>query len=702
MLTDKEFKNQKARILGNHGPLRTSSRPAVSLGVVSAVVIGVLILASVVNPRTPSKVSISTVALTQSQVQTAINVAMSQVGSPKYNGECLLLMREAYLAAGIDIGSSFDPITYWAADPKGYTEYQAEWGPYGTPPAGAILFWGQTQWTSYGHAALSLGNGSVVSSAAYPYTNGPDNGLVFPLSAVNPKTYHYLGYLVPGTLTSTSTSPTPVGSPATPSQSTSGPSYAETSGGVVHTWTNYSNAGGAQGPNVPAYDTIQIACKVTGFKVADGDTWWYLIASSPWNDTYYASADAFYNNGRTSGSLAGTPFVDNNVPNCAVGGSGGGSSSATGSSGSGSNPPPSPTFSETTGGVAHTWTDYADAGGSEGPSIPSNDTVQISCIVVGFQVADGNTWWYQVASSPWNSTYFVSADAFYNNGQTSGSLAGTPFVDPNVPNCAPVSSGTTSSTSSSSASGSTPRPPTAAPTAAPTTAPTTAPTRVQVPTPAPAASKINTTGALTFCPGRTAPCQSSETTLARGTAVSMVCWENPQSDTSHRYFFVQTTAGIEGFVHAGLVSSQTTTPACSTISWINAAQWALGQDGAKMVAANAKNGNIASYWSGWCWLFVYDSWRLGAGHTPRYGGLTAQATYNLYTSHGLMHGATSSPPRGSMVFFRSASAGHVAISLGDGWVETTQGFGGQTLPVTHLRLSQLGLSQLGFVMPANV
>jgi hypothetical protein len=55
---------------------------------------------------------------------------------------------------------------------------------------------------------------------------------------------------------------------------------------------------------------------VRGFKVADGDTWWYKIASSPWNGAYYASADAFYNNGQTSGSLVGTPFVDNNVANC--------------------------------------------------------------------------------------------------------------------------------------------------------------------------------------------------------------------------------------------------------------------------------------------------------------------------------------------------------------------------------------------------
>jgi hypothetical protein len=87
-------------------------------------------------------------------------------------------------------------------------------------------------------------------------------------------------------------------------------------GGVTHTWTNYSNAGGTQGPSIQTGQTVGVACKVQGFKVADGDTWWYRIASSPWNGAYYASADAFYNNGHTSGSLVGTPFVDNNVPNC--------------------------------------------------------------------------------------------------------------------------------------------------------------------------------------------------------------------------------------------------------------------------------------------------------------------------------------------------------------------------------------------------
>ena len=98
-------------------------------------------------------------------------------------------------------------------------------------------------------------------------------------------------------------------------------------------------------------------------------------------------------------------------------------------------PPPTTTYAETTGSVVHTWTDYADAGGTEGPEIASNQTVQITCRVTGFAVADGNTWWYEIASSPWNNSYYGSADAFYNNGQTSGSLHNTPFYDPKVPIC---------------------------------------------------------------------------------------------------------------------------------------------------------------------------------------------------------------------------------------------------------------------------
>jgi hypothetical protein len=121
----------------------------------------------------------------------------------------------------------------------------------------------------------------------------------------------YLAYLVMDGLTSNSVQFGASAPPPLPPTT-----YSETSGGVLHTWTNYTNAGGTQGPSVPSNEAIQIACKLTGFKVSDGNTWWYRVASSPWSRAYYASADGFYNNGRTSGTLSGTPFVDPNVGNC--------------------------------------------------------------------------------------------------------------------------------------------------------------------------------------------------------------------------------------------------------------------------------------------------------------------------------------------------------------------------------------------------
>ncbi len=92
--------------------------------------------------------------------------------------------------------------------------------------------------------------------------------------------------------------------------------HLETTGGATNTWTNYLNAGGTAGQTIAANATVQIACKLTGWKTSNGNSWWYRVAQAPWNGQYYASADAFYNNGQTSGSLRGTPFVDPAVPDC--------------------------------------------------------------------------------------------------------------------------------------------------------------------------------------------------------------------------------------------------------------------------------------------------------------------------------------------------------------------------------------------------
>jgi Protein of unknown function (DUF2599) len=110
--------------------------------------------------------------------------------------------------------------------------------------------------------------------------------------------------------------PTPPPPDNNPAPSPGPPTVAETTGGVTHTWTNYTNGGGIEGPTIPGGTTVAIACKLTGLRVQDGNTWWYRIATSPWNGAYYASADAFYNNGQTSGTLVGTPYVDPAVPDC--------------------------------------------------------------------------------------------------------------------------------------------------------------------------------------------------------------------------------------------------------------------------------------------------------------------------------------------------------------------------------------------------
>ncbi len=62
----------------------------------------------------------------------------------------------------------------------------------------------------------------------------------------------------------------------------------------------------------------------------------------------------------------------------------------------------------------------------------------IACRTHDFVVQDGNRWWYLIDSKPWSRHFFVTADAFYNNGRTSGSLRGSAFVDPKVATCSPL------------------------------------------------------------------------------------------------------------------------------------------------------------------------------------------------------------------------------------------------------------------------
>jgi transcriptional regulator with XRE-family HTH domain len=96
------------------------------------------------------------------------------------------------------------------------------------------------------------------------------------------------------------------------------PTWTETTGTPAHTWANPVQLTGAGTPLGPQ-QSVQVMCRIQGWVVPDGDPWWYRLASEPWNGNYYATSDAFYNNGATSGSVDTGVVVDDQVPVCSGG-----------------------------------------------------------------------------------------------------------------------------------------------------------------------------------------------------------------------------------------------------------------------------------------------------------------------------------------------------------------------------------------------
>jgi len=93
--------------------------------------------------------------------------------------------------------------------------------------------------------------------------------------------------------------------------------YAQRAGGSARTWGDYRIAGGKQGPAIDQQQTVRVTCRIRGFKVSSGNAWWYLVASAPWRNEFFATGDAFFNQRRTEGvDFRKTRFVDPRVPLC--------------------------------------------------------------------------------------------------------------------------------------------------------------------------------------------------------------------------------------------------------------------------------------------------------------------------------------------------------------------------------------------------
>ena len=81
------------------------------------------------------------------------------------------------------------------------------------------------------------------------------------------------------------------------------------------TFSNVMTVSGT-GPTVPYGTTVLVTCKVfsSAMAAAFPDGYWYRVASPPWDNQYYAAANAFLN-----GDAFGGPYVhgtDYSVPDC--------------------------------------------------------------------------------------------------------------------------------------------------------------------------------------------------------------------------------------------------------------------------------------------------------------------------------------------------------------------------------------------------
>jgi len=104
-----------------------------------------------------------------------------------------------------------------------------------------------------------------------------------------------------------------MGSPSSPGAKPPAPpppttwAEQETPNHPVNTFTNYHNASG-MGPPIAAGQWVQVSCRVYDPTIAsvNPDGYWYRIASSPWNNAYYAPANTFMN-----GDPYGGPYTHN-------------------------------------------------------------------------------------------------------------------------------------------------------------------------------------------------------------------------------------------------------------------------------------------------------------------------------------------------------------------------------------------------------
>jgi cell wall-associated NlpC family hydrolase len=192
--------------------------------------------------------------------------------------------------------------------------------------------------------------------------------------------------------------------------------------------------------------------------------------------------------------------------------------------------------------------------------------------------------------------------------------------------------------------------------------------------------------------------QTLTAAIAAGTPVTVVCSHGPA-------YYIRVTAhqNQEGYVQKSDVSDPPSgLTDCDSASHqaIWAAAWAIGY-----------LGTATPYGPGTCLEFVIDAWR-STGVPIRSAGWQQTAVNwwyspdNTWTKETRGSSEYMTPPRGALVFWGSddySNAGHVAISMGNGWLVSTQE--GNSTDAVHLltikeRNAEPGVgAYLGWIKP---
>ena len=113
-----------------------------------------------------------------------------------------------------------------------------------------------------------------------------------------------------------SSGPTPQPSASAPQPPAGAGLYTEQEGHHgASTFADPNNASGP-GPSIAAAVYVHVSCKLydPSIRSVSPDGYWYRIASSPWNDQYYAAANTFMNGDPWNGPY--THDTDFSVPDC--------------------------------------------------------------------------------------------------------------------------------------------------------------------------------------------------------------------------------------------------------------------------------------------------------------------------------------------------------------------------------------------------